>query len=99
MTGDGTVPFEGAIPAFLNEKNLVCVTPDDYSYWEVGDRLLSSTAGFHGILPNMDMLHRLVVRHFTGRPDKHGNTWGWPAPGVARAQWSPPLALEARPKK
>lgn len=99
LTGDGTVPFEGAVPAFLAEKHLVCVTPDDFSYWEVADRLLSSTAGFHGILPNMDMLHRLVVRHFAGRPDKHGNTWGWPAPGVARAEWSPPLALEARPKK
>jgi hypothetical protein len=39
----------------------------------------------------MDMLHRLIVRHFTGRPDRHGNTWGRPAPGVLADQWSPPL--------
>lgn len=99
LTGDGTVPFEGALPSFLPERCVVCVTPDDYSYWEVGDRVLSAASGFHGILPNMDMLHRLIVRHFTGRPDRHGNTWGWPAPGVARADWSPPLPLEALPKK
>jgi hypothetical protein len=47
-------------------------------------------AGFHGILPNMNMLHRLIVRHLTGRPDRHGNTWGRRAPGAAR--WDPPIA-------
>lgn len=90
-TGDGTVPFLGAAPAFLGEENLVCVTPDDFGYWEVQDRLLSATAGFHGILPNMDMLHRLIVRHFTGASDSHGNTWGRPAPGVA--EWRPPFKI------
>jgi hypothetical protein len=39
----------------------------------------------------MDMLHRLIVRHFTGRPDPRGNTWGRPAPGVAPEQWRPPV--------
>jgi pimeloyl-ACP methyl ester carboxylesterase len=89
MTGDGTVPFEGAIPRFLQLANLVCVTPDDFGYWEIQDRVTASAAGFHGILPNMDMLHRLIVRHFTGAPDRRGNTWGRPAPGISADAWSP----------
>jgi pimeloyl-ACP methyl ester carboxylesterase len=94
LTGDGTVPFEGALPKFLPLENIVCVTPDDYGYWEVQDRLVSAVAGFHGILPNMDMLHRLIVRHLTGRPDTRGNTWGRPAPGVT--DWKPPLELKSK---
>ncbi|MBC7785295.1 MAG: hypothetical protein H7144_15790 [Burkholderiales bacterium] len=82
LTGDGTVPFEGAVPAFLARENLVCVTPDDYGYWEIQDRIVTQFGGFHGIMPNMDMLHRLIVRHFTGASDRHGNTWGRRAPGV-----------------
>ena len=96
LTGDGTVPFLGAVPGFLNLENLVCVTPDDYGYWEIQDRLVSGTAGFHGILPNMDMLHRMITRHLTGSGDTHGNTWGRPAPGVTKAQWDPPLTLELK---
>lgn len=94
MTGDGTVPFEGAIPKFLGEENLVLVTPDDYGYWEIQDRLLTNVAGFHGILPNMDMLHRLITRFLSGRPDDHDNTWGRPAPGVT--SWQPPLELKGK---
>ena len=96
LTGDGTVPFEGAIPKFLPEESLVCVTPDDFGYWEVQDRLTSSMAGFHGILPNMDMLHRLIVAHLSGRPDRHENIWGRPAPGVTT--WRPPVP-GLKPKK
>jgi pimeloyl-ACP methyl ester carboxylesterase len=91
LTGDGTVPFEGALPAFLPIDNVVCVSPDDYGYWELQDRVTTKIAGFHGILPNMDMLHRLIVRHLTDRPDARGNTWGRPAPGVG--EWNPPLDL------
>jgi hypothetical protein len=94
LTGDGTVPYEGAVPPFLQEKNLVLVTPDDYGYWEVQDRVMTSIGGFHGILPNMDMLHRLIVRFLTGNPDEHANTWGRPAPGVT--QWEPPLKLNEK---
>lgn len=94
LTGDGTVPLEAAIPAFLGSKNLVCVSPSDYGYWEIQDKVVASAAGFHGTLPNMDMLHRLIVRHFTGRPDTHGNTWGRCAPGVTR--WQPPLELKRK---
>ena len=91
LTGDGTVPFEGAVPKFLDEQNLICVTPDDYGYWEVQDRMLSKLAGFHGILPNMDMLHRMVVVHFSGRRDRYGNIWGRPAPGVTKETWQPAI--------
>jgi hypothetical protein len=37
------------------------------------------------------MLHRLLVRHFTGRGDPRGNTWGRRAPGVAKNKWKPPV--------
>ncbi|MBN1292990.1 MAG: alpha/beta hydrolase [Candidatus Latescibacteria bacterium] len=92
FTGDGTVPYEGAIPTFLEEKNLVCVTPDDFGYWEIKDKALTKVAGFHGIIPNMNMLHRLIVRFFKNAPDPRGNTWGRPAPGGK--DWDPPLELK-----
>jgi pimeloyl-ACP methyl ester carboxylesterase len=92
LTGDGTVPYEGAVPPFLKEENLVCVTPQDYGYWEVQDRAVSKLAGFHGILPNMNMLHRLIVRFLKEKDDKRGNTWGQKAPGVVT--WDPPLKLQ-----
>jgi hypothetical protein len=96
LTGDGTVPFEAALPDFLKLENIVCVTPEDYGYWEVQDNLVAKVAGFHAIMCNMDMLHRMVVRHFTGRPDVGGNTWGYPAPGVRPEKWKPPLSLRAK---
>ena len=96
LTGDGTVPFEAALPNFLKLENIVCVTPEDYGYWEVQDTLVANVAGFHGIMCNMDMLHRMVVRHFTGRPDVGGNTWGYPAPGVTPEKWKPPLSLRVK---
>jgi hypothetical protein len=91
LTGDGTVHFKAAVPAFLPYASLVCVSPDDYGYWELADRATTKLAGFHGILPNMNMLHRLLVRHFTGRGDPRGNTWGRPPPGVTKNKWKPPV--------
>jgi pimeloyl-ACP methyl ester carboxylesterase len=93
LTGDGTVPLASAIPSFLKPENMVCVTPDDFGYWEVQDKLAARVAGLHAIMPNMDMLHRMVVRHFTGRGDFSGNTWGSPAPGVLNEQWRPAITL------
>lgn len=90
-TGDGTVPLRGAIPTFLDENQLVCVTPDDYGYWELKDRGLMKLAGFHGILPNMNMLHRLIVRFLTDDSDTYDNTWGRPLPGVDVDDWDPPV--------
>ncbi len=100
LTGDGTVPFEGAVPKFLRIENLVCVSPDDFGYWELADRALTKLAGFHGILPNMNMLHRLIVRFIKDLPDPRGNTWGRPAPGVTDVDWDSPLKLRNKnPKK
>ena len=91
-TGDGTVPLQSAVPPFLDPACVVCVTPKDFGYWELGDRVLSRAAGFHGMLPRMNMLHRLIVRFFLGRDDTYGNTWGRPLPDQ-RERWQPPLAL------
>ena len=69
----------------------MCVTPDDYGYWEVKDKALSLIGGFHGILPNMNMIHRLIVRFLKDLEDTRGNTWGSRAPGADK--WDPPLKL------
>ncbi|MCZ6858679.1 MAG: alpha/beta hydrolase [Alphaproteobacteria bacterium] len=92
-TGDGTVPLPGALPAFVPANKVVCIDPDDYGYWEIQDKAMTKIAGFHGILPNMNMLHRMIVRFFTGADNKHGNTWGRVLPGIDKAEWDPPLDL------
>ena len=94
-TGDGTVPLCGAIPPFLDKANAVCVTPDDFGYWEVRDKTFTKLAGFHGLLPNMNMLHRLIVRFIAGKPDQYGNTWGRRLPDF-KGKWDPPLDLEEK---
>ncbi len=88
-TGDGTVPLRGAIPPFLEESRLVCVTPGDFGYWELRDRALTGLAGFHGLIPKMNMLHRLILRFLLGKGDSYGNTWGRRLSGVTH--WDPPL--------
>ena len=93
-TGDGTVPLNGALCSFLPERSVVCVTPNDFGFWELKDRALAGLAGFHGIMPNMNMLHRLIVRFF--RPDARGDVWGRPLPGIAPDNWDPPLKLNIR---
>jgi pimeloyl-ACP methyl ester carboxylesterase len=96
QTGDGTVPYPAALPHFLPPEKLVCVRPKDYGYWELQDAATTKVAGFHGILPNMDMLHRLIVRFFKELEDSRGNTWGMPPVGVTA--WNPPLKGGLRPK-
>lgn len=93
-TGDGTVPLRGAIPKFLCPSNLVCVAPRDFGYWELRDRIGSQLAGFHGMIPNMNMLHRLISRFLTGASDEYESTWGRRLPGVET--WDPPLKLQER---
>ena len=93
-TGDGTVPLAGAIPSFLDESRVVCVTPGDFGYWEIRDRALATAAGFHGLLPKMNMLHRLILRFLLERRDPYGSTWGRRLPGVP--EWNPPLALREK---
>ncbi len=89
QTGDGTVPLEAAIPPFIDPSRVVCVTRGDFGYWELRDRALSGLAGFHGLIPKMNMLHRLILRFLLDKDDSYGNTWGRRLPGVA--EWNPPL--------
>ena len=93
-TGDGTVPYRGAMNSFIPLRKVVCLKPDDFGFWEVSDRILLKAAGFHGILPNMNMLHRMIVRFFTGAEDTHDNTWGHRPPDLSpERDWEPPLTL------
>jgi hypothetical protein len=89
LTGDGTVPYRGAEPPFLEKERLVCLRPDDFGYWEIRDRILSRAAGFHAALPSLNLAHRLIVSHLRGKATK--GTWGRPAPGVPKHQWEPPI--------
>ena len=87
-TGDATVPLPAALPPFLPEERLVCVSPDDFSWIEVGDRTLMAAAGLHAALPTMNLVQRLVVKHL--RPVFRGEVWGRRVPGAKK--WSPPIA-------
>ncbi len=99
-TGDGVVPFQGARPPFLKDSNLVLVRPGDYASWEVKDNILSSISylspdiTFHGLLPNMNLVQRILLRFLKegDSRDRYGNTWGRKVPGVDK--WEPPLELE-----
>src|SRR5262249_21959279 len=64
-TGDNTVPYLGARSSFIPTEQVVCVTPDDFSFLEFKDRLLEQ-GGLHSALPNMNLVQRLVVSHFKG---------------------------------
>lgn len=90
-TGDGTVPFLGAAPTFLPREQLVCVRPDDLGYWEVADRALLAVAGFHALLPKLNLVHRLIACHLM--EEKRKGTWGWRPPGVTSAVWDPPAGI------
>lgn len=89
-TGDGTVPYLGAKPPFIPVEKLVCVTPDDFGYWEWGDRLLEGPVGLHGMLPKMNLINRVLASFFTNKRRK--GTWGRPAPDLADPKaWDPPV--------
>lgn len=89
LTGDGTVPFLGATPTFLERRRLVCLRPDDFGYWELKDKALLQFAGFHSLLPSLNLSHRLVVSHLRGKPTK--GVWARPAPGISDTEWAPPI--------
>lgn len=89
--GDNTVPLAGAKPTFLDSKQLVAVSRSDFTFGEIGNRLLSSGIGLHASLPAMNLVQRLVVSMFQG--DLEGNPGGRPMPGITREQWSPPHKL------
>ncbi|HSR42735.1 MAG TPA: hypothetical protein VLL48_11200, partial [Longimicrobiales bacterium] len=104
-TGDGTVPYFGAKPKFLPLEKLVCVSGEEFGYWEIRDKALNAGAGFHGILPKMNLAHKLIVAHFKtpkGEPGKaHDGLRGRRAPDLAKnRKWKPPIAgLEDRERK
>ena len=88
-TGDNTVPYLGARASFIPVEQVVCVAPEDFSFWEFKDRLLENT-GFHSTLPNMNLVQRLVVSHFKGA--MYGEVWGRSAPDLpAGSEWDPPI--------
>lgn len=87
-TGDGTVPMSSAIPPFLRRSALVCVTEDDLGLFELRDRFLVEVGGFHGLLPRVNLIQRLVARHL--QPKYAGTVWGRRLPGSA--SWHPPVS-------
>ena len=99
-TGDGTVPLIAAIPTFLCKNRLVCITPDDFDHFERDtDYFTNEAIGFHGALPRMKMLHRLIARFLTRMSKYNDNTWGRPLPDVSKSEWKPPVHGKLASKK
>jgi hypothetical protein len=98
-TGDGTVPWAGAVPAFLEPEQLVAVSPDDYGYWEIGDRVLSGIAGLHSLMPSMNHCIKLTGTFLNGREGErtsaHRSMSGRRPPGVGEEDWRPPIRFGA----
>ncbi len=64
----------------------MCVTPDEFSFWEFRDKAFAELAGFHGFLPKVNLVQKLVIRHL--KDDfKADNLRARPAPGVTNPQW------------
>ena len=89
-TGDGTVPLRGAIPPFLEATDLVCVAPGDFLRREIRDRMVTRFSGFHGQIPNMNLVHRMIVRFLTEAEDRYDSPRGRPLPGIEGDAWRPP---------
>lgn len=87
--GDSTVPVPGAMPPFLPRESLFGVSRDDFEWFEFGDRALTRAAGLHALLPNLNVVQRLAIKHF--RPGFGGPYTGRPVPGVKKADWLPPI--------
>ncbi len=100
-TGDGTVPYEAAVPTFLGAENVVGLSGEDFGYWEVRDRILARgiagrSVSLHSLLPAMNVVEKLVVCHLKGdgggKGTAHRGVWGRRAPDVGpEASWKPPL--------
>ncbi len=86
-TGDGTVPLAGALPSFLPANRIVCLTDNDLGMLELRDKLLVDVGGFHGLLPRVNLLQRLVTRHLNS--SYRGRVWGRRVPGSRT--WNPPM--------
>ncbi|MFM7101736.1 MAG: esterase/lipase family protein [Verrucomicrobiota bacterium] len=92
-TGDNTVPYFGARCAFVPTEQVVCLSPDDFGFLELGDKLLGEL-GFHGAMPSMNVAINLVLSHLLGRPQ--GRVWGRCSPEIDPRRWDPPIANLAR---
>ena len=86
-TGDGTVPLAGALPPFLPRNRVVCLSDNDLGMLEIRDKLLVEVGGFHGLLPRVNLVQRLVTRHLSD--SYRGRVWGRRVPGSPR--WNPPI--------
>jgi pimeloyl-ACP methyl ester carboxylesterase len=74
-TGDGTVPYAGARASFIGTDNIVCVSDQDFGYWEIRDRLLEGpVVTLHGLLPAMNVVQKLVATHLKGRTGEKAST-------------------------
>lgn len=89
-TGDETVPLEGAIPPFMDEKRIVAMTFDDFSFWELRDRLAANVAGLHGLFPAMNRVQKLVIKHLRPEHPTPLQDIGRPLPGIPPQEWSSP---------
>ena len=85
QTGDGTVPFLGACPAFLEPERLACVTPEDFTIWEIRDRALFAVAGFHGVLSTVNLVQCFAFKFL--RNDFTGEVHARFALGVGESTW------------
>lgn len=94
-TGDGTVPFAAAVPGFLGPESMVAVSPSDFGYWEIRDRLLGRFATLHALLPAMNRVIKLCGAFLDGEAGTptpaHRGLSGRRPPGVDAAAWRPPL--------
>jgi len=96
-TGDGTVPYWAAVPSFLDPGKLVCVSSDDFGYWELADRLIGWKTNLHSMLPAMNRVIKLsaaFLQSDEGRKARgHPGIRGRRAPGcLASGQsWDPPF--------
>jgi hypothetical protein len=103
-TGDATVPFEGAVPPFkgLTKDELVCVSRSDIGIWDLLDQAGYNVVGFHGLLPRVNMVQRLVVKHLFDDPAKNkvykAKTQAKPAPDCFET-WDPPIPLYDKKNK
>ncbi|MDT8340635.1 MAG: hypothetical protein RQ751_03905 [Longimicrobiales bacterium] len=98
-TGDGTVPFVGALPPFLPAEAVVAVSPDDFGYWEIRDRILGRFTTLHALLPAMNRVIKLCGAFLGGEAGTRSRApRGLKArrpPGVAEGAWDPPLRFHA----
>jgi len=96
-TGDGTVPWCAAVPTFLDPRDVVAVSPDDFGYWEVRDRILGRLAGLHSLMPAMNRCIKLTGTFLDGAAGRaasvHRGLTARRPPGVAPTEWDPPLAF------